>query len=609
MPENKDSEFPYYWTLTHPKAFTKTTYRRIRRCLSFRRGVFGQKLEDTIRYEKRYGDKVAPMIVEQCVGFIRKQGLQEVGLFRLPGQANLVKDLQDAFDAGEKPTFDSNTDVHTVASLLKLYLRELPEPVIPFSKYEDFLLCAKLLTHNKEEGLEELKRLLKDLSAVNLNLLQYICRFLDEVQSYSNVNKMSIRNLATVFGPNILRPKVEDPETIIGGTALVQQLMAVMISEHSKLFPREILPNSGLTEQSPAGKVLMTSVHSLGKEEPYLKQEAHVQSPHMKALTLPLRARTGLAKNLQQGGVSTHPLTGTNQPACRCQSSSMEKSRASTEGNDKAVSSGDLKSHVYDNYCFRLTHEGEATIHTLLKETDTGSTGEQNGSFPNSQTASGSKSNKQKSRSAKENRVGYACASKLSVYDNVDFVPLLNSDDMNNTDCVSWSNLSCELLHGDNSGSHYSSRTTCPDDTLDLNLFTPTISGFSDNFLFGAGNSSSSGIVISTNDNSLNQSVLQCLIDLRQQMIKQKEEYESRIKSLEQRNQYLEHELHDLQSSLEQQRKWFNIVEIKMRNAERAREDAEKRNEKLQMEMEEFFDTFGELTNEVKKTEKIVQSF
>lgn len=72
----------------------------------FHVGIFGQKLEDTVRYEKRYGNRLAPMLVEQCVDFIRQRGLKEEGLFRLPGQANLVKELQDAFDCGEKPSFD-----------------------------------------------------------------------------------------------------------------------------------------------------------------------------------------------------------------------------------------------------------------------------------------------------------------------------------------------------------------------------------------------------------------------------------------------------------------------------------------------------------------------
>ncbi|MGH0130190.1 UNVERIFIED_CONTAM: hypothetical protein FKN15_053988 [Acipenser sinensis] len=138
--------------------------------------VFGQKLEDTVQYERRYGEQLAPLIVEQCAKFIRSQGLLEVGLFRLPGQATLVKELRNAFDAGEKPSFDSSTDVHTVASLLKLYLRELPEPLVPFSKYEDFLLCAKLLAGGKEQGLVELKTLLQQLPNANFCLLHYICR-------------------------------------------------------------------------------------------------------------------------------------------------------------------------------------------------------------------------------------------------------------------------------------------------------------------------------------------------------------------------------------------------------------------------------------------------
>lgn len=57
-------------------------------------------------YERRYGVRLVPLVVEQCVTFIRERGLHEVGLFRQSGQASLVKELQEAFDAGERPSFD-----------------------------------------------------------------------------------------------------------------------------------------------------------------------------------------------------------------------------------------------------------------------------------------------------------------------------------------------------------------------------------------------------------------------------------------------------------------------------------------------------------------------
>uniref|UniRef100_A0A3P9JYV2 Rho GTPase activating protein 22 n=1 Tax=Oryzias latipes TaxID=8090 RepID=A0A3P9JYV2_ORYLA len=176
--------------------------------------VFGQHLEETMTYEAQCGTpREVPVLVEQCACFIREHGLKEEGLFRAPGQTNHVRELQDAFDRGEKPVFDS-TDVHTVASLLKLYIRELPEPIIPFSKYTQFLSCAQLLNRDKEMGIAELRKQVKSLPLVNYNLIKYIC-FLDEVQSYSNDNKMSVQNLATVFGPNILRARVEDPITMM----------------------------------------------------------------------------------------------------------------------------------------------------------------------------------------------------------------------------------------------------------------------------------------------------------------------------------------------------------------------------------------------------------
>uniref|UniRef100_A0A8D2LGJ0 Rho GTPase activating protein 25 n=1 Tax=Varanus komodoensis TaxID=61221 RepID=A0A8D2LGJ0_VARKO len=199
--------------------------------------VFGQQLVETMVYEQKFGQHQVPILVEKCVEFIRKRGLNEEGIFRLPGQDNLVKQLRDAFDAGERPSFDQETDVHTVASLLKLYLRELPEPVIPWTLYEDFLLCGQLLNADEPKGHRQLVQKLALLPRDHHNLLRYICRFLHEIQLSSTTNKMSVENLATVFGVNLIRPKIEDPVTIMRGTLQIQKAMTVMISDHARLFP------------------------------------------------------------------------------------------------------------------------------------------------------------------------------------------------------------------------------------------------------------------------------------------------------------------------------------------------------------------------------------
>ncbi|XP_078284840.1 rho GTPase-activating protein 25-like [Rhinoraja longicauda] len=201
-------------------------------------GVFGQRLSDMIGYEQKFGQHLVPIIVEKCADFMREQGLKEEGIFRLPGQDNLVKELRDAFDAGERPSFNRDTDVHTVASLFKLYFRELPEPVIPWSQYEDFLACSQMLDSSNKLGQQELMKQISLLPQENYNLLGYICRFLHEVQLHSAINKMSVGNLATVIGVNLFRPKIEDPAAIMRGAPQIQKLMTVMISNHDELFPK-----------------------------------------------------------------------------------------------------------------------------------------------------------------------------------------------------------------------------------------------------------------------------------------------------------------------------------------------------------------------------------
>lgn len=200
-------------------------------------GVFGKSLMDTVTYEQRFGPHLVPILVQKCVEFIKEHGLDEEGIFRLPGQDNAVKQFRDAFDAGERPSFPSDTDVHTVASLLKLYLRELPEPVVPWTQYQDFLACTLQLDSRDAEGWGKLEKQISILPKTNYNLLSYVCRFLFEVQLHSNVNKMTVDNLATVMGINLLKPQIEDPITVMKATPQIQKLMTVMIRQHEALFP------------------------------------------------------------------------------------------------------------------------------------------------------------------------------------------------------------------------------------------------------------------------------------------------------------------------------------------------------------------------------------
>ncbi|XP_072521119.1 rho GTPase-activating protein 25 [Salminus brasiliensis] len=199
--------------------------------------VFGKGLADIMAYEKKLGPRLVPMLVEKCAEFIKEHGLVEEGIFRLPGQENQVKHFREAFDAGERPSFPSDTDVHTVASLLKLYLRELPEPVVPWTQYQDFLDSSLMLDATTAAGKEKLEKQISLLPRVNYNLLSYICRFLFEVQQHSKVNKMSVENLATVMGVNLFKPQVEDAISMMKGTPMIQKVMTVMIRHHELLFP------------------------------------------------------------------------------------------------------------------------------------------------------------------------------------------------------------------------------------------------------------------------------------------------------------------------------------------------------------------------------------
>ncbi|XP_031997878.1 rho GTPase-activating protein 22 isoform X3 [Hylobates moloch] len=539
------------------------------------RGIFGQRLEDTVHHERKYGPRLAPLLVEQCVDFIRERGLTEEGLFRMPGQANLVRELQDSFDCGEKPLFDSTTDVHTVASLLKLYLRELPEPVVPFARYEDFLSCAQLLSKDEGEGTLELAKQVSNLPQANYNLLRYICKFLDEVQAYSNVNKMSVQNLATVFGPNILRPQVEDPVTIMEGTSLVQHLMTVLIRKHSQLFtaPAPEGPTS-----PPGGPQCAVG---WGSEEVTRDSQAEPGGPGLPAhrtssldgaavAVLSRTAPTGPGSRCSPGKkVQTLPSwkSSFRQPGSRSGSpkgggSSLEVPIISSGGNWLMNGLSSLRGH-------RRASSGDR-----LKDSSS--------------------------------------VQRLSTYDNVPAPGLVPgipsvasmawSGASSSESSVGGSLSSCTACRASDSSARSSLHTdwalepsplpSSSEDPKSLDLDHSL-----DEAGAGASNSEPSEPDSPSREHARRSEALQGLVtELRAELCRQRTEYERSVKRIEEGSADLRKRMSRLEEELDQEKKKYIMLEIKLRNSERAREDAERRNQLLQREMEEFFLTLGSLT-------------
>ncbi|XP_051959979.1 rho GTPase-activating protein 25-like [Xyrauchen texanus] len=252
-----DRERDIYVLMATSQSEMEEWVRSIRKAIGSRSNhVFGKSLSDIMVYEKKFGSRLVPILVEKCAEFIREHGLHEEGIFRLPGQDNQVKQFREAFDAGERPSFPSDTDVHTVGSLLKLYLRELPEPVVPWTQYQDFLDSTLVLDAATAAGKEKLEKQISLLPKVNYNLLSYICRFLFEVQQNSKVNKMSVENLATVMGVNLFKPQVEDAISMMKGTPMIQKVMTVMIRHHELLFPlsKDVMPSPPPSKKNKSKK-------------------------------------------------------------------------------------------------------------------------------------------------------------------------------------------------------------------------------------------------------------------------------------------------------------------------------------------------------------------
>ncbi|XP_020783964.2 PH_BCR_vertebrate and RhoGAP_Bcr domain-containing protein isoform X1 [Boleophthalmus pectinirostris] len=169
-------------------------------------GVFGVKINVVTKRER---SKV-PLIVRQCVEEIERRGMEEVGIYRVSGVATDIQSLKAAFDTNNKDVslMMSDMDVNAIAGTLKLYFRELPEPLFTDELYPNFAGGIALSDSVAKESC--MLNLLLSLPEPNLVTFLFILDHLKRIAENESINKMSLHNLATVFGPTLLRPSEKD---------------------------------------------------------------------------------------------------------------------------------------------------------------------------------------------------------------------------------------------------------------------------------------------------------------------------------------------------------------------------------------------------------------
>jgi len=195
---------------------------------SMRLATFGLTLQEMF---ERDGDLV-PLLVDHCITEVEKRGLNEEGIYRLSGSTATIQELKAAYDSAAENVDLSKPqwrDINVIIGTLKLFFRELKEPVIPFSAYNTFIDALAIEDYN--DRLWRLKELIYELPSANYAVLKRLIGHLERVTDYEEINQMYATNLAIVFGPTLIRP----PPEYSGMTAMVN------MGKHNSLVKNLIL--------------------------------------------------------------------------------------------------------------------------------------------------------------------------------------------------------------------------------------------------------------------------------------------------------------------------------------------------------------------------------
>ncbi|XP_032693788.1 rho GTPase-activating protein 12 isoform X4 [Lontra canadensis] len=194
--------------------------------------VFGANLANLCQRE----NGTVPKFVKLCIEHVEAYGLDIDGIYRVSGNLAVIQKLRFAVNHDEKLDLNDSKweDIHVITGALKMFFRELPEPLFTFNHFNDFVNAIK---QEPRQRVTAVKDLIRQLPKPNQDTMQILFRHLKRVIENGEKNRMTYQSIAIVFGPTLLKPEKETGNIAVH-TVYQNQIVELILLEINSIFGR-----------------------------------------------------------------------------------------------------------------------------------------------------------------------------------------------------------------------------------------------------------------------------------------------------------------------------------------------------------------------------------
>ncbi|XP_077381245.1 rho GTPase-activating protein 12-like isoform X2 [Festucalex cinctus] len=195
--------------------------------------MFGGSLSNLCQRE----NSTVPSFVKMCIEHVESNGLHIDGLYRVSGNLALIQKLRFAVNHDEKVSLSDAKweDIHVTTGALKMFFRELPEPLFTYTLFQDFVSAIKISDY--KQRVHTIKELVRQLPEPNHDTMQALFKHLRKVIEHGEENRMTNQSVAIVFGPTLLRPETETWNMAVH-MVYQNQIVELILLEYDNLFGR-----------------------------------------------------------------------------------------------------------------------------------------------------------------------------------------------------------------------------------------------------------------------------------------------------------------------------------------------------------------------------------